>query len=79
MTQVPGRLPQEYIRPLKAYIWLMLQKNPAGRPTAIQVIKFLKSLVNEQVSGEIEPHKPQGESLGTKTTIKTFSTFQFTT
>ena len=38
---VPRRLPKFYSREFRAYVWLMLQKEPAGRPSAKEVLDFL--------------------------------------
>ena len=55
----------------------MLQKDPAGRPSAKGVLTFLESLVDKSAAG-MAVVKPQGSSLGAKTTIFSHESFKFT-
>ena len=77
LNHIPCRLPKEYSRELRAEIWLTLQKDPAGRPSAKGVLTFLESLVDKSAAG-MAVVKPQGSSLGTKTTIFSHESFKFT-
>ena len=67
---VPCRLPESYSRTLKFYTWLMLQKDPAKRPPAKEVLESFSSLAD--LSGtEVELFEPQGPTMDTKTSILT--------
>ena len=54
----------------------MLQKDPARRPSVQEVLTYLESLFDKSAAG-IKAMNPQGVSMGTTTTIHSFSTFVF--
>ena len=51
LKHIPSRLSNNYSRHLRLEIWYMLQKDPAGRPSAQDVLNYLENLVEKSAAG----------------------------